>query len=277
MIYYYNSEKSFITSSSSEPICSYQNGKLVSRDPDYKCATSTRYWDCSRPTCSWNPNSCKGTDHFPNCANNSGVSGDFASDYNQPYYDPESDTIYATSAVSGSLGITRDGGPACGRCYEIKVDKLCGNPYVKYNPNNPYGDGCNAQRNEEAFKANPKIKIINTNMCPDWNPNEKKGCPPKIGDINVKGSEYHFDIALPGGGVGAADRCKYQYGPQYSFSVWNRNDCMNTSILPQNLRDSCLLYFDRLKAMDNPVIAFKEIPCPNYSSFRKLNNNMNNK
>ena len=38
-------------------------------------SSTTRYWDCSRPTCSWNPEGCKGEYNFPCCANRSGGAG----------------------------------------------------------------------------------------------------------------------------------------------------------------------------------------------------------
>ena len=246
--------------------CNLVGGEWVASDPAYKCASSTRYWDCSRPTCSWNPGSCSGAQQHPYCADNSGYSvgqsgqgKDYISLANQPYYDQATNTVYATAAVSGSLGIGQQGGPACGKCYEAYVTNKCGNPY--------YVGGCNNSYNQNA--AGTKLVIMDTNFCPD-----QPACPLTVQDKNAADAHYHFDIALPGGGVGGQNHCQTLYNNQNpTFMKANSiSDCSNTSIIPTVLADGCKTYFNNLKQMDNPMIAFKEITCPNnVPSFNKLN------
>ena len=135
------------------------------------CATTTsRYWNDSRPTCSWNPNCGKGgniTDSTT-CANYSGApDGLHNSIYNQIY--SQNNSVYTTSAASGSFGLEIIGQYDCNNVANEKIKGI-------------------------------KFITIVTNLCPDWN--NGKRCPPIPQDKNIRNANYHFDIAIVGG-----DKC----------------------------------------------------------------------
>lgn len=265
------------------PVCTIKDGVLQTGDGRL-CATTTRYWDCNRPTCSWNPNSCGTTGTCANCSgcvNQAGTTGcptGTQASLNNLLYE-QNGKVYGTAAGSGSLSITSSGGLACGKCYELEITGQCGNPYNYTGTNNC--NGCQPYVNEAA--AGEKLTVMITNSCPDWQPGQNcctgctncqgcgGGCPPTSQDKNVRGANYHFDIAIPGGGQGAAAAC-----PQgYTWKVNSVEDCTNPSVLPQDTpeyRNSCLIYYNNLNGMDNPMVAFKEVPCPeNIPSYQGLN------
>ena len=76
----------------------------------------------------------------------------------------------------------------------------------------------------------------------------------------------HFDIQMPGGGVGVFDRCSKQF-PEVNKGAWGaqfggvnrRSDCSN---LPSVLRSGCFWRFDWFENADNPKITFKKVSCP---------------
>jgi hypothetical protein len=78
--------------------------------------------------------------------------------------------------------------------------------------------------------------------------------------------ENHFDLQMPGGGVGLFDGCSRQF-PTVSKSSWGqqyggvgqRSDCAK---LPKVLQSGCFWRFDWFKNADNPKMTFKEVPCP---------------
>ncbi|KAF2466253.1 beta-1,4-endoglucanase [Lindgomyces ingoldianus] len=83
--------------------------------------------------------------------------------------------------------------------------------------------------------------------------------------INTGGDlgQNHFDLTIPGGGVGLFDACTKQFngaplGDQYG-GYHNRNDCYS---LPDAWRGGCLFRFDWFQNADNPEMEFNEIACP---------------
>ncbi|EAQ92633.1 hypothetical protein CHGG_00868 [Chaetomium globosum CBS 148.51] len=75
----------------------------------------------------------------------------------------------------------------------------------------------------------------------------------------------HFDIAMPGGGVGLFNACTDQYGaPPNGWGdryggVHSRSDCDS---FPAKLKDGCYWRFDWFKGADNPAVTFKQVSCP---------------
>ncbi|KAI5367782.1 Putative Cellulose-binding domain, fungal, glycoside hydrolase, family 45 [Septoria linicola] len=75
-----------------------------------------------------------------------------------------------------------------------------------------------------------------------------------------------FDLALPGGGVGAFPQgCQKQYkagpsgwGRQYG-GVSSRSECAQ---LPERLQPGCQFRFDWLKGADNPTVSWERVSCP---------------
>jgi hypothetical protein len=246
----------------SDTQCSVVNGKLQTADGRL-CATTTRYWDCSRPTASWNPNCGTGgpITKTNNCANYSGADDGI---HNSPYNAPSTDgkTVFTTSAASGSFGLTQSGGKPCGKCYELEITGQCGNPY----DNSQYA--CDNAKNV-SMKGTKFITMV-TNLCPDWQSsggNAGKGCPPSSNDLNIRGANHHFDVALVGGGFGAQGKCP----TNYSWSPKNVQDCSNTSIVPSQYKSACEIFYNQLGQIDNPMVAFKEVPCPNTPNYNLLN------
>lgn len=77
--------------------------------------------------------------------------------------------------------------------------------------------------------------------------------------------QNHFDIAMPGGGVGYYTQgCAKQFpgvwqGAQYG-GYTQRSDCDR---LPAGqFRDGCYFRFDWFKNADNPRVDFREVSCP---------------
>lgn len=74
----------------------------------------------------------------------------------------------------------------------------------------------------------------------------------------------HFDLQIPGGGVGIFDGCSQQFPGNYTWGaryggVNTRSDCEN---LPAVLRSGCFWRFDWFLNADNPRMRFREVPCP---------------
>jgi hypothetical protein len=73
----------------------------------------------------------------------------------------------------------------------------------------------------------------------------------------------HFDIQMPGGGVGVFDGCSNQFGsplPGARYGGINsRSDCDR---MPAALRSGCYWRFDWFQNADNPTIKFKKVDCP---------------
>ena len=80
------------------------------------------------------------------------------------------------------------------------------------------------------------------------------------GDLN----NNHFDLQMPGGGVGMFNGCKSQFsgnydgGAQYG-GVSQRTDCDK---LPAIIRSGCYWRFDWFMNADNPTMNFRPVPCP---------------
>ena len=75
----------------------------------------------------------------------------------------------------------------------------------------------------------------------------------------------HFDLQMPGGGVGMFDGCSAQFsGSSYSWGqryggVSQRSDCDR---LPAVLQAGCYWRFDWFMNADNPSMQFKPVTCP---------------
>jgi hypothetical protein len=79
-------------------------------------------------------------------------------------------------------------------------------------------------------------------------------------------SSNHFDIQIPGGGVGIYNGCQNQYGApaegwgaQYG-GVSSASDC---SSLPSQLQSGCNFRFGWFQDADNPNVNLKQVQCPN--------------
>ena len=72
----------------------------------------------------------------------------------------------------------------------------------------------------------------------------------------------HFDLAMPGGGVGIYDGCTPQFGglagAQYG-GITSRSQCDS---FPSALKPGCYWRFDWFLNADNPSFTFKQVSCP---------------
>jgi len=74
----------------------------------------------------------------------------------------------------------------------------------------------------------------------------------------------HFDLEIPGGGVGIFDGCSTQFPGPYSWGdryggVKAREDCFK---IPAELQPGCLWRFDWFQGADNPTMRFEQVACP---------------
>lgn len=76
-------------------------------------------------------------------------------------------------------------------------------------------------------------------------------------------SDNHFDIQMPGGGLGIFDGCSPQFGssiPGERYGgVTSRSQCDQ---MPELLKDGCYWRFDWFKNADNPDFTFEQVQCP---------------
>ncbi|KAI0453494.1 glycoside hydrolase family 45 protein [Xylaria acuta] len=75
----------------------------------------------------------------------------------------------------------------------------------------------------------------------------------------------HFDLLMPGGGVGLFDGCRSEFGQslpgQQYGGVGSRGEC-DASNMPASLRAGCYWRFDWFQNADNPSVNFKQVACP---------------
>ncbi|KAI1197433.1 glycoside hydrolase family 45 protein [Nemania serpens] len=75
----------------------------------------------------------------------------------------------------------------------------------------------------------------------------------------------HFDLLMPGGGVGLFDGCRSEYGQslpgQQYGGVASRSECDSPN-MPAALRAGCYWRFDWFQNADNPAVSFKQVACP---------------
>ncbi|KAK4195107.1 RlpA-like double-psi beta-barrel-protein domain-containing protein-containing protein [Triangularia verruculosa] len=75
----------------------------------------------------------------------------------------------------------------------------------------------------------------------------------------------HFDIAMPGGGVGIFNACTQQYGAppdgwgERYGGVGSKDACAS---FPEKLKAGCNWRFDWFMGADNPNVSFRQVACP---------------
>ncbi|XP_050500135.1 endoglucanase-like isoform X2 [Diabrotica virgifera virgifera] len=202
--------------------------KIVGGKSGY--GTTTRYWDCCKPSCAWKEN-IKTPDMEPiatcatdgvtvvNASVQSGCIGgtSYMCNNQQPFVVNET-LGYGFAAVSFSGGVDND---LCCSCYLLTFQNQINNK---------------------------KLVLQFTNTGGDLGSNQ-------------------FDIALPGGGVGAFNQgCHDQWnapwtgwGQQYG-GISSREECL--SLLPKELQSGCLFRFDFMQNANNPQMYFEQVECP---------------
>lgn len=196
--------------------CSYVKpiGGYVKPSSGLESGWSTRYWDCSKPTCAWEhgAKACAQDGFTPaNVGDASGATGGTA--YvcsNQQPFAVDQGLSYGFVAVSDAQ--------LCCACFELTFT--------------------------DTAVAGKKMVVQVTNTGPE--------------------ERDHFDIAMPGGGIGGTDGCTPQFGKNVHWGrngggIYNRDECYG---LPQPLWPGCLWRFDWFQDADNPRFTYAPVQCP---------------
>ncbi|KAL2754978.1 glycoside hydrolase family 45 protein [Sodiomyces alcalophilus JCM 7366] len=191
---------------------------------------TTRYWDCCKPSCSW-PGNAPGADNpVGTCDVN-----------DNPLHDGGSTT--SGCEEGGSAYMCSSHGP-----WAVSEELAYGWAAVRIAGGDEAGWCCACY--ELTFTSGPvagkKMVVQATNTGAD------------LGD-------NHFDIAIPGGGVGIFNACTDQWnapadgwGERYG-GVSSRQECEQ---LPAALQDGCFWRFDWFGGADNPDVEFTQVSCP---------------
>ncbi|KAJ8982525.1 hypothetical protein NQ317_018566 [Molorchus minor] len=189
-------------------------------------ATTTRYWDCCKPSCSWEGNVDVVSTAW-SCLND-GVSK-LEDDNVQSGCDPDKDG--AAFMCSDQVGI-------------IVNDTLAyGFAAVSFS------GGVDLSRCCQCMLLTFQDYLIQDQQM--------------IVQITSTGSDLpanHFDIAIPGGGNGLKDMgCTYQWGNGTFDSIESADDCLE---IDESLQPGCLFRFTWMKGSANPPVTFQEVECP---------------
>ncbi|ODV63994.1 glycoside hydrolase family 45 protein [Ascoidea rubescens DSM 1968] len=187
---------------------------------------TTRYWDCCKPSCSWNgkadvshPVHACAADGFSILDVNaqSACTGGSAFPCNNQQPWAVSDSLaYGFAAVALGDG---DESKTCCACYKLTFtsSSIAGKTMI--------------------------VQVTNTGDDLAYN---------------------QFDIALPGGGMGYFSGCPVQYGSDFSWGqqyggISSQSECAG---LPESLESGCDFRFDWFEGASNPDIDFERVVCP---------------
>ncbi|KAI8147589.1 RlpA-like double-psi beta-barrel-protein domain-containing protein-containing protein [Fennellomyces sp. T-0311] len=189
--------------------------------------STTRYWDCCKASCGWD-GKADVTSPVGSCAAN-GVT--------------LVDSNTQSGCVGGSAYMCNDNQP-----WAVSDDLAYGFAAASIAGKDEAGWCCGCY--ELTFSSGPVsgkkmvVQVTNTG-----------------GDLGSN----HFDLQIPGGGVGIFNGCETQWnsptdgwGQRYG-GLSSANEC---SKLPSQIRDGCEWRFDWFKNADNPSVTFKEVTCP---------------
>ncbi|KAJ4317684.1 hypothetical protein N0V84_007202 [Fusarium piperis] len=187
---------------------------------------STRYWDCCKPSCSWSDKAAVSAPALT-CDKNDNPISDANAKSGCDGGSAFSCTNYSPYAVNDNLA------------YGFAATKLSGGSEATW------CCACYAL----TFTTGPV-----------------KGKTMVVQSTNTGGDlgENHFDLQMPGGGVGIFDGCSSQFGgsglggAQYG-GISSRSDCDK---FPELLKDGCYWRFDWFQNADNPDFTFEQVQCP---------------
>jgi len=196
-----------------------------------KTGKTTRYWDCCVASCSWQENTA--AEHPVNVCNKDGMT----------VYDPFNWRIGNVCSNNGSGYMCNNNQP-----WAVTENLAYGFVAAGFNSGNQKEWCCSCQRLE--FTSGPVkgkqmvVQVTNTGS-----------------DL----SDNHFDIQMPGGGVGIFNGCQSQWGaPQSGWGeryggIRSASECRN---LPSQLQPGCNWRFDWFMNADNPQVKFERVQCP---------------
>lgn len=232
---------------------------------------ATRFWDCCKPHCSWPGNVSGGVKPLNSCsAANQSVAANTQSSCNGggAFMCSGLTPWSVNSGLAYGFAATSSG-DVCGRCYQLQ--------FTGSSHNGGDDQGSKALQGKTMI-----VQAIN------------------IG-FDVGGGQ--FDIAIPGGGVGAFNACSSQWGvsnnelgQQYGgfLSVCrqsnNNHDAVKACVLQKctsvfasrglnDLAAACRWFVDWYQAADNPAVKYKEVACPQAITARSgmLRNGVDNR
>ncbi|KAF5008016.1 hypothetical protein FDECE_5700 [Fusarium decemcellulare] len=185
---------------------------------------STRYWDCCKPSCAWDDKASVSAPVLT-CDKND---------------NPISDANTKSGCDGGSSYTCSNNSPWAvndNLAYGFAATKLSGGS------ESSWCCACYALTFTTGAVKGKTMVVQSTNTG---------------GDLG----ENHFDIQMPGGGVGIFDGCSSQFGglggAQYG-GISSRSDCDS---FPELLKDGCYWRFDWFENADNPDFTFEQIQCP---------------
>jgi hypothetical protein len=220
---------------------------------------ATRYWDCCKPHCGWSANAPAGVSPLAVCdRSDNSLGGNFDaanSCEGGPGFLCQSLAPWSTDARTAyGFAAVAARGDICGKCYQLEFS----------------GRSHNAGDDPGAAALAGKTMIVQS--------------------INIGGDvgSNQFDIAIPGGGVGAFNACSTQWGvPASELGVQyggllasckqqsNASDhqalknCVMqkcTSVFEARglteLAAGCRWYVEWFQVADNPALKYAEIACP---------------
>jgi len=200
--------------------------------------TTTRYWDCCKASCSWTGKLS------PQPATNAYVTS-CAKD--------------GTTAVDPNTQNVCGGGGIAGPAY------MCAsNQPFQYNSSLAFGFAAAAiagQSETQWCCACYELTFTTTSLA-----TAGKKMVVQITNTGGDLNSNHFDIQLPGGGVGIYNGCTDQYGaPADGWGsryggVSSASDC---STLPSQLQSGCNFRFNWYENADNPSVSISQVQCPN--------------
>jgi Glycosyl hydrolase family 45 len=222
---------------------------------------ATRFWDCCKPHCGWPGNVSNGVKPVNSCsASNASIDVNAQSSCSGG----GSHMCYGLTpwAVNTNLAYgfaATSSGDVCGKCYQLQFTG------ASHNGGNDPGS--------KALQGKTMIvQALNVGF-------------------DVGGGQ--FDIAIPGGGVGAFNACSAQWGvsngelgAQYGGFLavcrqqgGNNHDAVKSCVLQKctsvfqsrglnDLAAGCRWSVEWLQAADNPALKYKEVACPQPISAR---------
>ncbi|KXS15254.1 glycoside hydrolase family 45 protein [Gonapodya prolifera JEL478] len=195
-------------------------------------ASTTRYWDCCKPSCGWSGNTGLGVGSRT-CTK----SGQTLSDAN------------VKNACSGG----GDTGPEDGNAYTCT-------DATPWAVNDGLAFGFAAAPFPESTECCACYELTFT----DGPATGKKMVVQKVNTGGDLGSNQ-FDLQIPGGGLGIFDGCSAQFG--VDANTWGQryggvSSADGCSVLPAALQDGCRFRFGWFKGANNPGASFKRVTCP---------------
>jgi len=197
-----------------------------------KSGVTTRYWDCCLASCSWSENTA--ASHPVNTCKADGVT--VISDVSNLWR-------YKSGCQGGQAFMCNDQQP-----WVINDKVAYGFAAAGFNSGNQKQWCCSCQKLQ--FTSGPVagkqmiVQVTNTGS-----------------DL----SNNHFDIQMPGGGVGIFNGCSAQWqagndgwGSRYG-GVSSASQC---SQLPTQLQSGCKWRFEWFQNADNPSVTFERVQCP---------------